>query len=531
MNPNGHSDENLPNGIGEELGQEAFEHAQIHGEDYCLRERQRIEVANEPATFALRARIALRQAEGDELEERIRNAPPEGDVRTRRNRARSYKTVAAILLVGIFLFTVMALQPFRIGRKVWGLVLAFAIATPFLCDEALEVWDTARHRLGYKVFITVICVAAIGGQILLGVVRGYVFQEQLTNNTAPVVIEGESRTDTVPTFYHKATGCLMLALPLLSLAMELGAAWALWQARKWGAETGEDRNELRNKLYAVRHEQIDLAQELKMQEAMGKEFEHRFRRDFDRKISNRTRNGTLTMLTFVMLMGLVFHPDRSFAADRLNLVMAVDLSGSVASAKGLDGTSELQRNLAAVSSILATAPAGSNITVIGITDQSFSQPLVLLSGRINSDEGYFKERIRVARLQLVAAWKKRCGSLPAPSPRTDVLGVLIVSSQVLRPVPGWRNVLVLFSDMRDTGAVNLNRTLKVPVGPVLRQVEQHMLVADLKGVDVYVLGIDAAKKEPAYWDSLHQFWTEYFKKSGANLQAFSMMREVPDFAY
>ena len=44
-----------------------------------------------------------------------------------------------------------------------------------------------------------------------------------------------------------------------------------------------------------------------MQEAMGQEFEHRFRRDFDRKISNRTRNGTLTMLTFAMLMGLVFY--------------------------------------------------------------------------------------------------------------------------------------------------------------------------------------------------------------------------------
>jgi hypothetical protein len=66
---------------------------------------------------------------------------------------------------------------------------------------------------------------------------------------------------------------------------------------------------------------------------------------------------------------------------------------------------------------------------------------------------------------------------------------------------------------------------------VLRQVEQHELVADLKGVDVYVLGIDAAKKEPAYWDSLRQFWTEYFKKNGADLETFSMMCEVLDFAH
>src|SRR5439155_10080739 len=129
----------------------------------------------------------------------------------------------------------------------------------------------------------------------------------------------------------------------------------------------------------------------------------RFRRDFDRRVFNRARNGTLTLLTFAMLIGLVFHSNRSSAADRLNLVVAVDLSGSVAAAKGLEGTTELQRNLTAVSNVLATAPAGSKITVIGITDQSFSQPLVLLSGSIDSNEGYFKERIRVARLQLVAA--------------------------------------------------------------------------------------------------------------------------------
>ena len=43
--------------------------------------------------------------------------------------------IAVILIVGIFLYTVMTLQPFGIGWIMWGLVLACAIATPFLCDE------------------------------------------------------------------------------------------------------------------------------------------------------------------------------------------------------------------------------------------------------------------------------------------------------------------------------------------------------------------------------------------------------------
>ena len=68
------------------------------------------------------------------------------------------------------------------------------------------------------------------------------------------------------------------------------------------------------------------------------------------------------------------------------------------------------------------------------------------------------------------------------------------------------------------------------VCPLLTSGEKYSAVgADLKGVDVYVLGIDAATKAPAYWDSLRRFWTEYFKKSGADLRAYSMMREVPDF--
>lgn len=527
MKPNGHSDDNLPNGVGAELGHEAFEHAQVQGNDYCQHERGRIEILNEPTILALRARIALRQDEAKELEERIRNAPPEGDVQARRKRARLYYAIAGLLLIGVFVFTLITLEPFQMGWIGWILALAFAVVTPFLCDLTLDVWEVNRYQLWHKILVTGVCFTAVGGQLLLGVVRGYVFREQLTNKTATVVIEGESLSDTAPTFYDKATGCLMLALPLLSLALEFGAALAIRQARKWGAESEEDRDELRGKLYAVREEQIELAHESKLLEARGQEFEHRFLRDFDRTMFNRSRAGMLSILAAAFFLGL--HPNIAVATDRLNLVMAVDLSGSVAAAQGQDGKSDLQRNLAAVSSVLAYAPAGSKISVIGITDKSFSSPYILLAGMIDSNEGYFKERIKAAREQLVASWKRRCSSLPAPSQRTDVLGALVISSHLLQPIPGWRNVLVLFSDMRDTRAVNLNEASKVPATAALKRVIKQELIADLKKVEVYVLGVGGAEKEPAYWNSLRQFWAEYFKKSGATLRTYSMLRKSPDF--
>ena len=55
------------------------------------------------------------------------------------------------------------------------------------------------------------------------------------------------------------------------------------------------------------------------------------------------------------------------------------------------------------------------------------------------------------------------------------------------------------------------------------------LLPDLRGVDVYIYGVHAIGKDIPYWLSLRDFYTAYFKESGANLQVFSMLRDTPDF--
>jgi hypothetical protein len=44
---------------------------------------------------------------------------------------------------------------------------------------------------------------------------------------------------------------------------------------------------------------------------------------------------------------------------------------------------------------------------------------------------------------------------------------------------------------------------------------------------VYVLGVDGAGKTAAHWQALEQFWRGYFSESGAALDAFSALRELP----
>ena len=41
------------------------------------------------------------------------------------------------------------------------------------------------------------------------------------------------------------------------------------------------------------------------------------------------------------------------------------------------------------------------------------------------------------------------------------------------------------------------------------------------------LGVDSAGKPTAYWQGLESFWTRYFHESGATLDSFSVLRELP----
>ena len=115
-----------------------------------------------------------------------------------------------------------------------------------------------------------------------------------------------------------------------------------------------------------------------------------------------------------------------------NLVVAIDLTASVA-ATGPDGKSEFQKNIDAVTGVLAQVPAASRVTVIGITDHSFAQPYILMSARTGADPGYFGERLSGARGQLVRTWRQRSARLDPHFRRTDILGALQFGQSDLRP--------------------------------------------------------------------------------------------------
>jgi hypothetical protein len=188
----------------------------------------------------------------------------------------------------------------------------------------------------------------------------------------------------------------------------------------------------------------------------------------------------------VVLLLLV--PSGLRAQQSTELVIALDLSPSV-DIKGQNGRTNFQKNVVAVGQMLAEINPGTHVTVLGITDNSFGQPCVLLSAQLGNDAGYFGEKITGGRKQLTAAWEQKSRALTASCNKTDVFGVLLVADQLFRVAPtDHKKVLVIFSDMRQD-------TKEFAIG--------HHAIPD-------------------------EFWTGYFAATGAVLRQYSIFQALSE---
>jgi hypothetical protein len=270
-----------------------------------------------------------------------------------------------------------------------------------------------------------------------------------------------------------------------------------------------------------------LAQEIVTLRSEPAIFEAKFWRDFHGAVIKRSIGKAAKALMIGFLAFLFILPPLAKAQQPLELVVLVDLSQSV-DASGPDSRSEFQKNVAAVSQIVLHVPAGAHITIVGITDESFAQPYVLLSARVTTDAGYFGEQLGSARQRLETSWKNRSRDLAPSSPGTDLVGAFLVASQIFQKAgAGRRDVLVVFSDMwQETQELDFARMTDLCDSRSMEKVRAQKLLANLRDTDVYAMGVDAVGKKRSDWDCSREFWTKYFAGAGANLREYSLLRET-----
>ncbi len=232
------------------------------------------------------------------------------------------------------------------------------------------------------------------------------------------------------------------------------------------------------------------------------------------------------VLTILLLAGLLLGVlTYAGAAEQVttHTVTLVDVSTSVGGAPG-----EFERNLAAVEGVLKRLhEGGQQLTVFPITKDSF-QASALLTSIGPTLTGRYGEYIGQWQHALLAQWHQVRARLTPTAVCSDHFGALARAALDFADSQAARKQLIILSDMRQVcRGFNFEQPLKDPKA-VLSQVQQQGFIPRLDGVKVWALGVDPAGIDETQWANLHTFWTEYFKRAGAEVKAFSPSRRFQD---
>ena len=511
------------------FGNDAVEHIDRRAEAYSEHERQRITLINEPQLNALHMEgTYLLRRERDVVERLARAAAPH-EIHRRGRRAVYYWTTGILLAIAAFFFSLIAFQPFRLGWMAVWYCIGIALVTPFAVEEFLDAWKNENF---FKLIVTGVFCAALTGGALLAAVRGDLLAQQVKQPEPAVMIDGQPVVDEPAqenSFYETTRGLLRMLMVFLALAIDLASGIAIHKARLLSNVSGEDPVTLSRELRDIEQRLTAIVFEMTALRNGPDIFVSQFWRDFYRAMLRETVRRALSKVVALSFLLVLFSSACARAASEpIALVAALDLSASEA-VKGRDPQSAFRRSVEGISKLLGSLPAGTDVTVIGITENSYALPYILLSAKIAVDEGYFGERLAGAHGDLIRAWRNRAATLAPDAKGTDILGALFFTEQIFTRVPiGRKKVLVLFSDMRHvTRELDLERPPTIDMKTAFRAIRGHGLQAHLSDVAVYVVGAEAQGKSFQAWDGLRQFWTMYFERAGARIAGYSFLADPP----
>jgi hypothetical protein len=436
-------------------------------------------------------------------------------------------SVAICLTLGAFLIALKILEPFGLGWMGWVFCLALAIALPYSIDRFLQDF---RRRTIVRIIISAALAMSLATALLFGMLRGDILARMLEGE-APVEIAGIDVQAEVPT---KATDGEQLAATLrrvwglAALAFELAAGLALYDFREGRRiiDFGSLRR-LQKELMGVEKELLRVSQRLHQLLSQPASLEAAFWADFERGLQDGGSRPASVRRLGCWALGIFLTATAAQAADKLHTVALIDLS-KTQEAKNYSGTAEFNDNLRAVSTILTILPAGSRATMIGITDRSYINPLVLLDARTSLDAGVFASRLKSAHQTLMSEWRKLSRLLKPSFKETDLLGALRYAGEVLARSEAQRKVVVILSDGRQYSAeLDLESPKTIDVAKSLSEVEKQGLFVDLKGVEVFFFGAGdhSGKRGTHYTLALRVFWTAFIERSGGTLKVFSTTRD------
>ena len=233
----------------------------------------------------------------------------------------------------------------------------------------------------------------------------------------------------------------------------------------------------------------------------------------------------ISPLVIILIAVLLFFAFKSVARADETIVF-LDMSRSMESNDYTNQQTEFQKNVNGIESFIRNdLMPGEKLRVLGIIENSFSNPYLLMEGQVSTNKGAFGEVVARDKLNLVQAWKKL--HLKPMAKMTDIFGALSLGSNLFNHRERKKQ-LILFSDMRHyTREMDLETPSVINKDSEIKRVIEKGYLAPLPDVKIWCLGVHGAGKEPTYWRSLSVFWMEYFRQAKASDPiVFSMERRL-----
>jgi len=206
-----------------------------------------------------------------------------------------------------------------------------------------------------------------------------------------------------------------------------------------------------------------------------------------------------------------------FGANQRNVDILFDVTPSIP-------TDYRPMMIACTKGLLENLDENDGVSIIGITENSFARPLILLQGTLPADDHPLQPRYLSARDNLLTAWQTRSAQIEFGGKVTDVFGAIAFASLQLERKSGdkW---LIVQSDLRNsTPVLDIEHVEEIDCEKSLECLKRAGLIPNLRGVKVVILGMHTTGKTQRYYQSLQKFVLKYFELTGA--QVVTMQ---PDF--
>jgi len=227
-----------------------------------------------------------------------------------------------------------------------------------------------------------------------------------------------------------------------------------------------------------------------------------------------------TVVFFIAIALVAFLMTLVLAAD--TVVVGVDLTTSS------EVESEFKGSLERVEEIIRNQKSpGTRVVVLGITKDSFGSPIIF-DDAVPLESGRFGQRLDAWRLRAIKKWRVRKESLNPSEDGSDIFGFLSRAALLFADDPNGKKRLLVFSDMRHVGQGYNFEIAKGLAKARINELDAKGLVPNLKGAKVWILGAHTIALSPALWMKLKDFWSEYLKRSGAELMIFSPSRRLQE---